>query len=461
MFLDDSVPFNLSPAFCAHNGVLVESRSGKDITVCMLDVTNKTLQKKIEKNWPGIDFKFIKITQDDFTLRLSQLFSGTDAEQSIEDRVSDDEATIDSIANDAPIINLLNSIFLEAVSLKASDIHIESETDSVDVRYRIDGRLRMMMHISLERGVALSARLKHLANLNILEKRKPQDGRLSFTCLSKLVDVRISIVPTVKGESIVLRLLDKSDSLLMLSDLGFSECELMKISVCCRQKSGLILVTGPTGSGKTTTLSAILREIQDDQVKIVSIEDPVEYRIHGITQIQTDENLELGFDAILRRVFRQDPDILMVGEIRDSETALLAVRAALTGHLVFATIHTNGALDVIPRLLNLGVQPYLIGAVLSLVVAQRLVRRVCIKCKGSGCALCGKTGYSGRIVVSETLVVNDIFKAFLDTSYCSSELRNKAIVSGFRPFDEDAEFKIVSGITDKSEIARELGFACQ
>lgn len=461
MLLDDSVPFNLSPAFCAHNGVLVESRTGKDITIAMLDVANKALQKKIEKSWTGIDFEFIKISQDDFTLRLSQLFSGTDAEKNTENDVYDDEATIDSIANDAPIINLLNSIFLEAVSLNASDIHIETETDNVDVRYRIDGRLRMMMHMSLERGAALSARLKHLANLNILEKRRPQDGRLSVSCLSKLVDIRISIVPTVKGESIVLRLLDKSDSLLMLTDLGFSECEFKQISVSCRQKSGLILVTGPTGSGKTTTLSAILREIQDDQVKIVSIEDPVEYRIHGITQIQTDENLELGFDAILRRVFRQDPDILMVGEIRDPETALLAVRAALTGHLVFATIHTNGAIEVIPRLLNLGVQPYLIGSVLSLVVAQRLVRRVCIKCKGSGCALCGKTGYSGRVVVSETLVVNEILKGFLDNAYSSFELRKKAIESGFHPFEEDAKFKINSGITDKSEIARELGFACQ
>lgn len=450
-------PFFLSPAFCAHNGVAVIASNGDEVTLGMLEYGNTELKRRIENAWPGIVFRYSQMSREEYALALSRLFSVDGDVQSASMENNSAASPIDRVENDAPIVNLLNTIFLEAVSLKASDVHIESESDCAVVRYRVDGRLRVMASLSPERGAALSARIKHLSNLNIIERRRPQDGRLDVAGLEYTLDVRVSIVPTVRGESIVLRLLNASDSPLLLDSLGFAPRELNGIREAMRKKSGLILVSGPTGSGKTTTLSAILRELKDDEIKIISIEDPVEYRLAGITQIQTDEVLDLSFESVMRRVFRQDPDIVMLGEIRDAESARLAVRAALTGHLVFATVHANGALETIPRLLNLGIEPYLLGGVLQLSVAQRLVRRLCVFCGGNGCVTCGGTGYSGRIAVSESVAINGEFRRSLESGYEPGKLEEIALRSGFIGMREDAATKISLGITDKREVLREIG----
>ncbi len=303
----------------------------------------------------------------------------------------------------------------------------------------------------------MSSRLKHLANLNIIESRRPQDGRITLTALGRTVDLRLSAVPTVRGESVVLRLLKGDDETLSLDSLGFAPRELERIRRGIGARSGLVLVTGPTGSGKTTTLSAMLRELKGGDTKIVSIEDPVEYRLEGITQIQTDDALGLSFESLLRRVFRQDPDVIMIGEIRDGETARLAARAALTGHLVFATVHASGALETLPRLFNLGVEPYVAASVLNLAVAQRLLRKLCPACGGAGCPSCGTTGYSGRTVVSETVAGDADFRRAVEGGYAWAEAEAAALRGGFRSLREDALDKAAAGITDLREILREIG----
>jgi type II secretory ATPase GspE/PulE/Tfp pilus assembly ATPase PilB-like protein len=328
----------------------------------------------------------------------------------------------------------------------------------------VDGLLVTVKTISQERAMAVSARLKILANLNVLENRRPQDGHIDVKTDSYSLDVRISIIPTIWGESIVLRLLNRSDSPLSLDSLGFSARYSGHLRDILSVRSGLILVTGPTGSGKTTTLAAILKELNTKSTKIISIEDPVEYRIEGITQIQVREELELGFDAMLRRIFRQDPDIIMIGEIRDIETAELAIRAALTGHLVFATLHTNNAIEAVYRLQNMGIPGYMVAAVLRMVVAQRLIRRVCPECSDSaavrgtaGCNYCSHTGYWGRTVIAEFIPVGVILSDLISGGATIEELRSHLRKGNHKTLLDDAEEKAASGLTTESEIRREIG----
>ncbi len=454
---------SLSPAFCAHNGVLLLPSSDGEVCLGMLDIDDLPLRGRIEREWPGSRFSYSPLGRDEFALALSRLFAEDRAEGGDDgsgmtacDR-RDGGSAIDRVERDAPIVNLLNSIFLEASSLGASDIHLESEASHVAVRYRVDGRLRTMARLSPDRGDALSTRLKHLANLNIVERRRPQDGRLNVAGAGRALDVRVSFAPTVRGESVVLRLLDSGNAALDLDSLGYSTRELARLRGAVASGSGLVLVSGPTGSGKTTTLSAILRELASDELKIVSIEDPVEYRLAGVTQIQTDEGLALTFESLLRRVFRQDPDVVMIGEIRDGQTARLAARAALTGHLVFATVHATGALEAIPRLMDLGVEPYLVAATLRLSVAQRLLRRRCAPCGGTGCPACGGTGYAGRVAVSESFGIDRDARGAIESARPAERLEALARRGGFRTMREDAAEKIRAGITDEGEARREIG----
>jgi len=311
--------------------------------------------------------------------------------------------------------------------------------------------------ISQERALAVSARLKILANLNVLENRRPQDGHIDVKTDSYSLDVRISTIPTVWGESIVLRLLNRSDSPLSLDSLGFSEVYAAYLQKILAITSGLILVTGPTGSGKTTTLAALLKELDIKSTKIISIEDPVEYQIPGIIQIQVNEELGLGFDALLRRIFRQDPDVIMIGEIRDIETAELAVRAALTGHLVFATLHTNNSLEAVYRLQNMGVPPYMVAAVLKAVIAQRLIRKVCHACRGEGCSCCSNTGYIGRTAIAEFISVDITLQDMIAAGAVIEQLRSRLNNICFKTLYDDAEEKVSSALTTEAEIRRELG----
>jgi general secretion pathway protein E/type IV pilus assembly protein PilB len=449
---------HLEPSFCAANGVVMTSAEGADICFGLLNNEDRALKARIEKAYPARRCRFEAITPEDFNLRLSQLYAeevpgaesggGADTGQ---------ETAIDKVTGDAPVINLLNSIFLEALSRRASDIHIESGKTESRLRYRIDGMLFPVRAISPERAAAVSARLKLLANLNVIESRRPQDGHIDISAEAYSLDVRISIVPTVWGESIVLRLLNRSDAPFSLDSLGFSQRHRLEIAGILCLAAGLVLVTGPTGSGKTTTLAAMLKELSKNRAKIISIEDPVEYRIEGITQIQVNEELSLTFDALLRRVFRQDPDIMMVGEIRDTQTAELAVRAALTGHLVFATLHTNSAAEAVYRLQDMGIPAYLAAAVLRAVAAQRLVRTRCTSCAGSGCPLCSGTGYYGRTVIAEIITVDTSLADSLARGIHQESLRDLLRQRNHTTLYDDAMGKAEQGITTRAEVQRELG----
>ena len=390
-----------------------------------------------------------------------------------------DPLLLDKLASDAPIVNLVNSIMIEAIRRGSSDIHIEAFAEEVYVRYRLDGFLKKVQKIDCERFLAISTRIKIMANLNIMERRLPQEGRISVHLGEDVIDVRVSIVPIADGESIVLRLFNKNRELYGLDELGLDETVLGQLRSVSRESDGLILVTGPTGSGKTTTLNSVLRELNSEEVKIITIEDPIEYIISGINQIQTNDRIGLTFETILRRVLRQDPDTIMVGEIRDPQTTELAVRAALTGHLVFSTLHTGDSVSVIPRLANMGVEPYLISAVLKGIVAQRLVRRICPECsekapltpseekmlghygleaktlyKGRGCPACSETGYRGRIGVFEYFRTNKEIEAMIADNREGSIIRHYLVAKGMRNLMADGLQKVLEGITTLGELER-------
>ncbi|MCL2880807.1 MAG: GspE/PulE family protein [Treponema sp.] len=456
----------LTPAFCAANGIIVNRSEGKAIYFGLLDPGDEVLKRRVAKACGGYQCVFEKMECEAFNLKLSQFYSEDEAgenkgeagENGTETAGHDSrESIIDRIADDAPVVNLLNSIFLEAISRRASDIHIESCFSESIVRYRIDGLLVTVKTIPGERAIAVSARLKILANLNVLENRRPQDGHIDVKTGSYSLDVRLSIIPTIWGESIVLRLLNRSDIPLNLDALGFSPHYSDYLKKTLAISSGLILVTGPTGSGKTTTLAAILKELNIKSTKIISIEDPVEYRIEGITQIQVHEELQMTFDSLLRRIFRQDPDIIMVGEVRDAETAELAVRAALTGHLVFATLHTNNAMEAVYRLQNMGISCYMVAAVLRMVIAQRLIRKVCPECGTDGCEHCSHTGYAGRTVIAEFIPFDTALSDLVSRGAAVEQFRSYLRGKNYRTLFEDAEEKISSGISTEDELRRELG----
>jgi general secretion pathway protein E/type IV pilus assembly protein PilB len=449
----------LTPAFCAANGIIITRLEGKSVYFGLVNHDDVILRTRISKAFPEYQCVFQELGSETFNLQLSRLFSEEQAGEGASGSDTQDsrESIIDRVADDAPIVNLLNSIFLEALSKQASDIHLESGCDETLIRFRTDGILVSVRRISTERAIAVSARLKILANLNVLENRRPQDGHIDVKTDSYSLDVRISIVPAIWGESIVLRLLNRSDTPLRLDSLGFSERNSPYLKSILALRSGLVLVTGPTGSGKTTTMAALLKELDVKSTKIISIEDPVEYRVPGIIQIEVREELGLTFDALLRRIFRQDPDVIMIGEIRDIETAELAIRAALTGHLVFATLHTNNAVEAVYRLQNMGIPAYMAAAVLRMVIAQRLVRKVCPECASSGCDHCSHTGFRGRTVIAEFIPVDTAISDMISYGVTIAQLRRYLQNRKFRSIFDDAEEKAASGITTEQEIRRELG----
>jgi len=423
--------------------------------------------------------EFVEIEPEDFTIYLGRALSGTSEYESANGANSHIE--IDKFADDAPIINLVNSIFIEAIQKKASDIHIEGRQDKVSIRYRIDGVLVPIMEYDASYFSAISSRIKIMADLNIMERRLPQDGRISVSIAQVELDMRLSIVPIAGGESIVLRLFNRKGAILELDDLGFSDSVKERITHLYRQPHGLVLFTGPTGSGKTTSLNAIIRNLDHESSKIVTIEDPVEYRIEGVNQIQTNDEIGLTFHSLLRRVLRQDPNIIMVGEIRDADTAQLAVRAALTGHLVLSSLHTNDAISSVQRLINMGVESYLLAAVLRGAVAQRLVRVLCPSCKyeaepstaeksiyqahglspkmifrHKGCPECNYTGYSGRTTVAECFVSSAELEDLIVRNAPNSTLTNCLKKEGVHSLMRDGLEKTVLGITDLAEIERAI-----
>jgi type II secretory ATPase GspE/PulE/Tfp pilus assembly ATPase PilB-like protein len=403
-----------------------------------------------------------------------------------DDDNGEDSLTVERLTSDiSPMIRLVDSTIYTAIQRRASDIHIETQDDAVNVKYRIDGVLQAAMRpIAKQHHSAIISRIKVMAELDIAEKRVPQDGRFKLRLPGKTIDFRVSIMPSVHGEDAVIRILDKESiseqfSELRLDILGFPEAELKRFRKYIAEPYGMVLVTGPTGSGKTTTLYAALSEIKSPEDKIITIEDPVEYQLKGITQIPINEKKGLTFARGLRSILRHDPDKIMVGEIRDPETAQIAIQSALTGHLVFTTVHANNVLDVLGRFLNMGVEPYQFVSALNCVLAQRLVRTICPHCRrpakvtralleesgldpemagragffeGAGCIDCGGTGYKGRTAICELLDLSDSIRELILERKPTSEIKKAAREEGMRFLRECAVERVMAGLTTLREI---------
>ena len=413
----------------------------------------------------------------------SELMDGLDEER-LDLMATDLEEPRDLLESDdeAPIIRLVNSLLFQAAKDRASDIHIEPYERDLAVRFRIDGILYDILSPPKRFQPVIISRVKIMAGLNIAEKRLPQDGRIRIRLAGKDIDIRVSIVPTAFGERVVMRLLDKATTVLQLEELGLAGMKLDLVHKLIKQSHGILLVTGPTGSGKTTTLYAALSKINTIDKNIITIEDPIEYQLHGIGQIQVNPKIELTFASGLRSILRQDPDVIMVGEIRDLETAEIAIQAALTGHLVFSTLHTNDSFGAMTRLLDMGIEPFLVSSSVMAVMAQRLVRRVCSSCRepyqptreeleelgiapqrlmgktiyklGQGCVQCKRTGYRGRTGIHELLVVDDEVRTLVMKSADAATIRRAATARGMNTLREDGADKVVEGLTTIEEILR-------
>ncbi|MBU1442351.1 MAG: type II secretion system ATPase GspE [Gammaproteobacteria bacterium] len=367
-------------------------------------------------------------------------------------------------AGDAPIIRMLNALLTQAARDGASDIHIEPYERTSSVRFRIDGTLREVVQPNRALHAALISRLKIMADLDISEKRLPQDGRISLRIGTRAVDVRVSTLPSAHGERAVLRLLDKTESKLTLEAVGMQGDTLSRFQRLIGQPHGIILVTGPTGSGKTTTLYAALSRLDASRSNIMTVEDPIEYELPGVGQTQVNAKIELTFAKALRAILRQDPDVIMIGEIRDFETAQIAIQASLTGHLVLATLHTNDSVSAVTRLTDMGVEPFLLSSSLLGVLAQRLVRKLCPVCAATsasgdeaepvGCSECGQTGYQGRTGIFELLVADDTVRSLVHNRAPESQIFVAAERGGLRSMREDGERLLKSGITSRAELLR-------
>ena len=366
-------------------------------------------------------------------------------------------------ADDAPIIRMLNALLTQAAKDGASDIHIEPYERSSSVRFRVDGTLREVVQPNKALHAALISRLKIMAELDIAERRLPQDGRISLRIGGRAIDVRVSTLPSSHGERAVLRLLDKTESKFTLEGLGMDGEVLRRFAKLIQQPHGIVLVTGPTGSGKTTTLYASLGQVDTATTNVLTVEDPVEYELPGIGQTQVNPKIDLTFAKALRAILRQDPDVIMIGEIRDFETAQIAIQASLTGHLVLATVHTNDAISSVTRLIDMGVEPFLLSSSLLGVLAQRLVRKLCPECrtqdaKGQwhavGCPKCGGTGYKGRTGVYELMVADDKLRSMIHSRAAESQLFVAAEQGGLKSMREDGARLVASGVTSLAEVVR-------
>lgn len=364
----------------------------------------------------------------------------------------------------APVVQLVNQLLFEAAQTRASDIHVQPAEIRLVVRYRIDGILHDAHQIPRELFEEVVSRLKVLGGMNVAEKRLPQDGRATVTIGDRIIDLRLASLPTSHGERVVVRLLDKSARVYRLPELGYPAETLERLGHLIHRDHGMFLVTGPTGSGKSTTLYAALQEIDSRQLNVVTIEDPIEYQLDGVSQSQVNLKKGFTFASGLRCVLRQDPDIIMVGEIRDHETAEMAVQSSLTGHMVFSTLHTNDATSAVTRLLDLGIEPFLVSSCLVGVMAQRLVRRICPQCQGSNscrtefadspCPNCRGTGFRGRFAISELLVVTDAIRRLIQDREPANSILRVAVREGLRPLREDGLFRVAAGWTTSAEIDR-------
>jgi len=484
----------VSKEVCEKHKCIPISRSGNALIVAMADPTNLHAIDDI-KFLTGFNVEPVVSSETGIAAAIDRGYNqgaaayedvlSEFAEEEVDFALEEDDLNLlelEKQAEGAPVIRLVNAVLLNAIKKGASDIHVEPYEKKLRVRYRIDGVLLDEMQPPLKLKNAIASRLKIMASLDIAERRLPQDGRIKLKIGGgKEMDFRVSVLPTIWGEKIVLRLLDKSNLQLDMTKLGFDAGPLADFQWAIGQPWGMVLVTGPTGSGKTTTLYSALSDLNKTETNVSTAEDPVEYNLHGINQVQMHDEIGLNFAAALRSFLRQDPDIIMVGEIRDFETAEIAVKAALTGHLVLSTLHTNDAPSTISRLLNMGVEPFLITASVNLVLAQRLARKICLDCrqavpvdpahlrefgfteqqaqtpqllKGSGCKTCNGSGFKGRVALYEVMKFTETLKEMVLQGASTAELKTAAIKNGMKTLRMSGIEKILQGITTVEEVGR-------
>ena len=481
---ESSIDYNLArkipSAQLKHLGALPLKEDEVNVYVAFRDLFDVEVQDQIANIF---NRKILKVVVCD-TTKLDKVLSKMELNESVSSLIAQIRQEISSTSTDdggesSGILRLIETILKTAISSRASDIHIESSEKNCIVRCRIDGMLAEIFVFDKDIYPPLVSRLKMLSNLDIAEQRKPQDGRFSVQVLGRDYDFRISTLPVIHGESVVMRILDKSKAIIKLSELGMLEDNLAKFSRLTRTPYGVLLVTGPTGSGKTTTLYAALNDIKSVEKKMITVEDPVEYQMDMIQQVHVNEKAGLTFASSLRSILRQDPDIVMIGEIRDQETLRIAIQAALTGHLVFSTLHTNDAISAVARVVEMGIEPYLVSGSLIGVEAQRLVRKLCPHCKQKitltpmqldhiihlipddftfyapvGCEKCSQTGYLGREMISEILPISDKISSLIAKNATKEELTSTALAEGFKDFFTDGIRRAAMGITSIPEVYR-------
>lgn len=459
--------------------VMPIGRRGNKLILAMADPLNVFAIDDI-RIATGMDISPVLAAESDIMLAIKQYLGVKESfDKMMEDfglevETRQEEEEIDEIVEEGPIVKLVNSMIAQAVASRASDIHVEPQGKEVVIRYRIDGVLRKAMSSPRKTQAAILSRLKIMANMDIAEKRIPQDGRIPMKVEGKEIDLRVSSLPTVHGEKIVMRILDKSGSLRPLNALGMQSSMVETFRSLILQPNGMLLITGPTGSGKTTVLYSVLQELNDEETNIISVEDPVEYTLSGINQVNVNPKAGLTFANGLRAILRQDPDVVMVGEIRDTETASIAIGAALTGHLVLSTLHTNSSAATITRLMDMGIEPFLISSSIIGVMAQRLVRKICPNCReaydisptvakqigieedltfyrGKGCRMCNSSGYQGRIPIQELLVYNHKIKDLVLAQASTDDIEQAAIGTGMQSLKMDGIAKARAGLTTLEE----------
>jgi len=468
-----------------HNAIAIGYEDGK-LLVAMADPANVFAADDI-RSLTGMDVKLVVATRSDVVAAIARFHRAdgdlddlTMAMDVTED--DDDLSKMRAVTEDAPIVKFVNLLVSQAIADRASDIHIEPAERDLRVRFRIDGVLHEIMRSPKAVQAGVVSRLKIMADINIAERRIPQDGRLSVAVDGKKVDLRVATLPTVWGEKVVMRILDNSTARLNLNDLGFSAENYERFSGSYVKPYGMILVTGPTGSGKSTTLYATLNIVSTADKNVITVEDPVEYRLPGVNQVQTNNKAGLTFASALRSILRSDPDIVLIGEIRDHETAQIAIEAALTGHLVLSTLHTNDAPSAITRLVEMGIEPFLVGSAIDCVLAQRLARRLCAKCKQAylptteqltaarfpwpegepppriyrpvGCTACSKTGYQGRLALHEVMTVSEEIERMAVERASATAIMEVACQQGMTTLRNDGLAKVVAGVTSIEEIFR-------
>jgi len=491
-FIDPSVVSLIPEEYARFFGLLPTALKDNAVSVAMANPFDAIAKETIRMK-TGYHLEVSYTPLDELGSAIEKLYSRrTDLEESMrelvdfevdqEDEAEDSDADLLRIqAEDAPAIKFVNLMLLQAIQDRASDIHIEPQEKELKVRYRIDGMLREITPPPKKMQAGIISRIKILGGLDIAERRVPQDGRTKIKIMGRQVDIRISSLPTIYGEKIVMRVLDKGSISLNIDDIGFEPVLMQKFKEVLSQAHGMVLVTGPTGSGKTTTLYSALNFVNSPEKNIITVEDPVEYRLKGVNQIQARPQVGLTFAAGLRSILRQDPDIVMVGEIRDSETAEIAIKAALTGHMVLSTLHTNDAVATIIRLLNMGIDKYLICSALSLIIAQRLARRICLHCKepytpdeeirtrlralqvnpaeisfyhGRGCEHCGGSGFWGRIAIYEFFLLAREIKDLVIANAAEAELKDMGQRIGMETLLQNGLKKVRDGLTTIDEILR-------